>query len=108
MVPATVFLVSHNFKMSLLMIFIMGFGMGGRVFVGYVWMSENMRIKDVSKATAIMFTIDAFAIFISAVYFMKISKDWEFLFGFPMLIQAFAVVGMLFQYDTHKFYYGTG
>lgn len=78
------------------MIFIMGIAMGGRVFVGYVWMSENMRVVDVSKATAIMFTIDAFCIFIAAVYFLKISKDWEFLFGFPMLIQCFAVIGMLF------------
>jgi MFS family permease len=108
MVTATIFLVSHNLKISLLMIFVMGFGMGGRVFVGYVWMSENMRIKDVAKATAIMFTIDALCILIAALYFLRISKHWEFLYGFPMLIQAFAVIGMLFQYDTPKFYYGTG
>jgi MFS transporter, putative metabolite:H+ symporter len=67
MVTATIFLVSHNLKISLLMIFVMGFGMGGRVFVGYVWMSENMRIKDVAKATAIMFTIDALCILIAAL-----------------------------------------
>lgn len=51
------------------MIFIMGIAMGARVFVGYVFMSENMRVEDVSKATAAMFTIDASAIFVAAVYF---------------------------------------
>jgi putative MFS transporter len=86
MIPATIFLVSHNLKVSFLMIFIMGIAMGGRVFVGWVWMSENMRIKDASRATATMFTVDAMCIFVAAVYFYWISKDWEFLFAFPMLI----------------------
>jgi hypothetical protein len=68
------------------MIFVMGFGMGGRVFVGFVWMSENMRVRDVCNATAGMFTCDALCIFVAAVYFSLISKDWEFLFGFPLLV----------------------
>ena len=43
-----------------------------------------------------MFTIDALSIFVSSIYFKDISKDWEYLFGIPLLIQCFAVVGMLF------------
>jgi MFS transporter, putative metabolite:H+ symporter len=107
LIPGSIFLMTQDFYLSLLLIFFMGIAMGGRVFVGYVWMSENMRVKDVSKATAAMFTIDALAIYVAAVYFKR-HKDWTLLFGIPLLIQCFAIVGLLLQFDSPKFYHGVG
>lgn len=92
LVPGALFMLSHNLNFSLFLIYIMGIGMGGRVFVGYINMSENMRAKDVPKATAIMFTLDALCLGISAIYFNKISRDWHLLFGFPLLFLSFAII----------------
>ena len=69
LIAGTVFLLSYNLEISLSMIFFLGIGMGGRVFVGYIFMTENLRVKDVPKVTAAMFTVDSFSIMISAFYF---------------------------------------
>ena len=81
--------------------------MGGRVFVGYIFMTENMRIADSPKATAAMFTFDAMNLAISAVYF-KYNKDWHNLFGIPLLLLAFAIIAMLLEEDTPKFVFTQG
>lgn len=86
----------------------MGIGMGGRVFVGYIFMSENMRVKDVPKATAIMFTLDALCLGIAAIFFNKISKDWHYLFGIPLLFLSCAIIAMILEEDTPKFVYSQG
>lgn len=101
-IPAILFLISHNLNFSLLLILIMGVGMSGRVFVGYIFMTENMRIADSPKATAGMFTFDAMNLAISAVYF-KNNKDWHNLFGIPLVFLAFAIIAMILEEDTPKF-----
>jgi MFS family permease len=108
LVPASIFMLSHNLNFSLLCIYIMGIGMGGRVFVGYIFMSENMRVKDVPKATAIMFTLDALCLGIAAIFFNKISKDWQYLFGIPLLFLSCAIIAMICEEDTPKFVYSQG
>ena len=105
--PGILFLFSHSLNFSLFLIFIMGIGMGGRVFVGYIFMTENMRIADSPKATAAMFTFDAMNLAISAVYF-KYNKDWHNLFGIPLLLLAFAIIAMLLEEDTPKFVFTQG
>mmetsp|Transcript_13167 Transcript_13167/g.22312 ORF Transcript_13167/g.22312 Transcript_13167/m.22312 type:complete len:131 (+) Transcript_13167:814-1206(+) len=90
------------------MFFFIGIGMAGRVFVGFVFLSEHQRVQDTPKVTAFMFVIDALAIFVSAVYFRLFSKDWRYLYLMSLLAIAVALVALLRQYDTPKFYYGTG
>ena len=84
-IPCVVFLLSKDVNISFLMMTITGAGMASRVFVGYVWMTENMRIKDVPKCTAFMLTMDSLCICIATIYFQFISKDWKYLFGVPLL-----------------------
>lgn len=86
--------------------FVIGFSMAARAFVGYLFMTENMRIKDFSYATAVMFTIDSLGILISSIYFKHISRNWKGLFGFPLILQFIATVAMYYEKETPKFYYG--
>ena len=74
------------------MIFLMGIAMGGRVFVGFILMSENMVNEDISKATSIMFGLDSFCICVSAIYFKVISKDWRGLLIVPLILHAISTV----------------
>lgn len=48
LVAGSLILISKSMQFTLLLIFVMGMGMGGRVFVGYIFMTENMRVKDAS------------------------------------------------------------
>jgi len=82
--------------------------MAGRVLVSYIWMAEHMRSDDVSKVTPIMFTFDTLVIFITAMYFWLISKDWRIIYGIPILIQCLVLCLMVFQDESPKFYYNQG
>ena len=101
-------LISHSLSLSLMMIFLMGIAMGGRVFVGYIFMSENMMTKDISKATSFMFGLDSLVICFAALYFRFISKDWRTLFIFPIILQGIATLTMMRQHESPKYYYAIG
>ena len=90
------------------MVFMMGLGVGGRMFVGYVWCCEHMRIQDVAKSTAIMFFFDSLGIFNASIYFQYISKDWKMMFGIPCIFLSVAIFLCFLQSETPKFYYGIG
>ena len=93
-IPGVILLFSTRFYFGLFLIFIMGCGMGARVFVGYVLMTESMRSEDVSKVTIYMFTIDSLSIFVAAMYFRFICKDWRFIYGAALIVlscSAFAL-----------------
>jgi MFS family permease len=101
-----VILFSTSLNLSLVMTFLLGFAMGGRVLVGYCWMTEHMREIDLPRVTGFMFFCDSFGIMIATVYFKFISKNWKYMFGIP---QIFLVVGivMLMKYrtDSPKYFY---
>ena len=68
--------------------------MGARVFVGYVLMTESMLSKDVPKVTIYMFAIDSLSIFVTAMYFRFISRDWTLIYGAALILlssSAFAL-----------------
>jgi MFS family permease len=88
------------------MTFFVGFGMAGRMFVGFVYLSEHLKKEDVAKATAVMFVIDALCIFWSALYFKFISKDWKYLYGLTLFMLFISTCLLILQDETPKFYYG--
>ena len=73
--------MSDSQMLTFIMCFVQGFGMGGRVFIGFFWMTENMRTSDVPKATTIIFFVDALCIFFASIWFKYISKDWKTFYG---------------------------
>jgi len=93
LIPSLIILLTHNLSSALMMVFFIGLAMGGRMFVGYVWMTEHMQAKYVPKATAFMFFIDSLGIFWASIYFKFISKDWRFMFGCPAIVLT---VGIFF------------
>lgn len=101
-------LVSRSLNLSLTMMFLMGIAMGGRVFVGFIIMSENMLTEDVSKATGLMFGLDSFCICISAFYFKVISKDWRGLLIVPVILHVISTVMICNQHESPKYFYATG
>ena len=84
-------LISPGLNFSLAMNFVMGFAVGGRVYVGYVWLVEHMRTEDAGRATCAMFFFDSSCIFWASLYFRYISKDWRLMFGLPCIALAIAV-----------------
>lgn len=101
-----VILSSHSLNLSLTMTFILGFMMGGRVLVGYCWMTEHMNSKNVPKVTALMFLCDSIGIFVAALYFRFISKNWVYCFLAPQFFLFIAICGSLKQTESPKFLYG--
>lgn len=91
-----VILFSHSLELSMAMNFLVGVAVGSRAFVGYVWMSEYMRIKDVAKVTSLVFLFDSMCIFNASILFKFITKDWRALFGVPIAIHIVAMIWLLF------------
>lgn len=103
-----VVLITHSFSHSIFMFFVMGFSMGGRVFAGFVFMSEHMRTCDVARATSMYFFVDSSAIFWTSLYFKYVSNDWRFIFGLPSAGLILVIFAYSQQEETPKFYYGQG
>ena len=87
---------SKNLKLTLVMILLQGFAMGGRAMAGFCWMVENFLAEHASKITSIMFFIDSLAICISSLYFKNISKDWSPLYVSPLIILSFDLLFILY------------
>lgn len=90
------------------MILFIGFSMASRAFVGYVWMTENMRVKDVSKCTALVLTVDSLCISIAALYFQYVSKDWQYLFIVPVVFLAINYAVFWRHEESPKFLHAVG
>ena len=73
---AIVIIFSTSFKLTLAMLFIAGFAMGARCFVGYAFMTDHMKLSDTSKVTSATFFFDSMGIFFAAIYFKHISRHW--------------------------------
>ena len=76
-------LCSTSLNFSLAMTFMVGFSMGGRVLVGYCWLTEHMFVDSVKYVTATMFFFDSAGILVATIYFKFISKNWIYLFAAP-------------------------
>ena len=76
-------LCSTSLNFSLAMTFLLGFNMGGRVLVGYCWLTEHMHTDSVKYVTAVMFFFDSGGILVATIYFRYISKNWIYLFAAP-------------------------
>ena len=61
--------ITTELNIALTMTFFSGIGMAGRLFVGYVWMTEHMPVSSVPKATAAMFFIDSSNLIWVSIYF---------------------------------------
>lgn len=107
-VSCFVFMWQKELNFGLFLTFVIGFSMAARAFVGYLFMTENMRIKDFSYATAVMFTIDSLNIFFSSMYFKHVSRNWRGLYGIPLIFHFVAIVLMYFEKETPKFFFGIG
>ena len=46
LIGAALVLLTSELTFAYLLTFLMGFAMTGRYFVGYMWLTENMRIED--------------------------------------------------------------
>ena len=100
--------MSNEMKLSLILIFVQGFGMGGRVFIGFVWMSENLCAIDVPWATSIMFLLDGLCITVATLWFSLVSKEWSVLYAIPLCIQFVVIICFLYQTETPKYHFGKG
>ena len=108
LVAGFLIILSGGFTFSLAMSFMMGFAVGARVFVGYVWLVEHMRTSDAGRATCALFFFDSSCIFWASLYFKYISKDWRFMFGLPCIALCVSACTFIFMSETAKFYYGIG
>ena len=98
-------LVSHSLNFSLFMTFMLGFSMGGRVLVGYVWMTEHMQVKYVKYVTAFMFLFDSAGILVATIYFRFISKNWIYMFALPQFFLFFVICCHFKVAESPKFFY---
>lgn len=80
--------------------------MTGRCFIGYIWLTESMRIEDTTKSTSIMFVFDSFSILFASLYFKYVLKDWTYFYAVPAVLILFATIGLCFMQESPKFYFG--
>ena len=100
--------LSTSMWLTVFSCFIQGFGFGGRVFIGYIWMTENMDTTDIPFATCLMFFFDALCLFVCSIYFKHVSKDWKPLYGVTMAAGTIFMVCLMFQANSPKLNYAVG
>ena len=71
---ALVIIFSTSFKLTLFCLFMVGFAMGARCFVGYAFITEHMKQSDSAKVTSATFFLDSMGIFFASLYFKYISR----------------------------------
>ena len=108
LVSAMSMLLTNSYKMALVLNFFIGFGMPGRSFVGYAWMADNFRAKDMPFVTLIIFGSESLLLCFTTLYFRYISKDWIYIYGLPLILHCFSIFGILKQKDGPKYDYGHG
>ena len=69
-------------------------------------MSDNMRVPDVAKMTALLFGVDSSAIFWASIYFRYVSKNWQAFYAIPFVINLIANICLILQNEGPKFYFG--
>ena len=82
--------------MTFIMCFVQGFGFGGRVLIGFIWMTENMRTADIPYAATMMFFVDSLCLFVTSIWFQYISKDWKTIYGLPLFSHALVLIWLMF------------
>ena len=82
-IAAFILVFGNSMKLNFAMNFFMGLAKGGRSFVGYVWMTENMRVIHVPKITAVYFFVDSLGIFVASIWFKYISIQWKTFYLIP-------------------------
>lgn len=104
-----VILITTSFNTALTMTFFAGIAMAGRVFVGYVWMTENMPAEKVPMATAALFAGDSSNLVWVSLYFQYVSKNWTYIYGIPIFVLSANILYFLFcEPDSPKYYFGKG
>ena len=105
---AFILLISRSLELSLIMIFFQGIAMTARAFVGFAWFTENLPVKSSAKVTSIMFGVDGLCIFMAAIWFKYISKEWTGFYVIPLSLFCLIWIWNLFQKETPKYYYSKG
>ena len=85
--------------------FLIGIAMSGRAFVGYVWISESLRIRDTTRSTAFVMCIDSLGIFFAAIYFKFISKNWMYFYFVPLCVLTICIIILFTLEESPKFLY---
>lgn len=106
LVSGALLLLTSSLKFGFFLMFCIGVAMSGRATVGYVWLTESLRIQDTTKNTAGMFFVDSLAIFFASLYFKYISKDWVYLYTLPLIVLTINVIVLCFQEEAPKFLHG--
>jgi len=66
------------------------------MFVGIVWMSENMRVSDPTYVISSAYGIDGLNVVIASLFFKYISKDWRHLYAIPLFLFGINLVWLCF------------
>lgn len=106
-ISCTTLLLSQSLRTAFFLMFLIGIAMSGRAFVGYVWMSESLQIQHTTRMTAFLFCIDSLGIFLAAIYFKYISKNWVYFYSTPLVILFFAAIKLCLLEESPKFLYAT-
>lgn len=104
----TLLMISESFAVTIWLNLVIGFGLAGRSFVGYAWMAENVRARDMPTITAKIFMIDGSTLFIATMYFRYINKDWLYIYGVPVILHVFVMFALLNEKDGPKYDYAHG
>ena len=89
--------------------FFAGIAMAGRVFVGYVWMTENMPTDKVPMATSTLFACDSSNLVWVSIYFRYVSRNWIYVYSIPIFVLTLNTLYFLFfEYDSPKYYFSKG
>lgn len=100
--------MTSSYKLAQVLVFVQGFCMPGRVFVGYAFMIGHMADSDVPMTTVFLLVCDASTVLVASLYFQFISKDWRWLLIASMVSLVITSICYCMQSEAPKFYYGLG
>ena len=95
---------TSNFNLLLVCMFLSGFGVSGRLVIGYVWMSDFLPPNHVKVITAIIFFFGALALLFASLFFYYVSKEWKHLVVVCLIPQALSILLACFAHESPKYY----
>ena len=98
-----VLIVSKNVILDYFALFILGYSVTMRLYIGYAYNVEMQPKSHKIFASTVQFLFESFAYLCICIYFMYISKDWRPLQSLNLLFSIFGLICLSRMPDTPSF-----
>ena len=88
--------------------FVMGLGFGGSISTNSLYLQEFMQKRHRAVALMVGQIIEGLTVATLILYFMYISKEWQYWYYVGLMMQTLIIIGMIWLPESPEFYFAKG